>query len=806
MRPLELTLRGFRSHVAETSFDFEGRSLLAIVGPTGAGKSTILDGISYALYAKTPRERQSSRNLISTRTKKATLTYRFAIGGGSYQINRSIPAASDDHMIEIDSGDKVIGSTAITARVEELLGLDFDGFASSVLLAQGRFDLFLKATTKERTVILKGVFRIERVDELRKAAVERRDAGDDELNKIEGERRGIPEDAAVRLKASKDEVAALVTRIAELEKALPEESGLLAQEKDALKEKTEAENEVVTLSAAMKRLPSTEVLEELSERERACAATTKDATATYKSCTKAVEKAAKELEGLQAKLGTAKDLHTARAKAEGVAAREAEIGELEAELAALETTITATEVEVERARAAEADAKGAVDSARVALDDLNRIHAAHGLRSTLAAGEPCPVCEQTVATIPRTKKTGDLGKAEAALQKAEKALAEAREGSAEARKRAAVERDRSKTTTDAHAKVTAALADARPAIEDVVGKVKDPVAEIDDRLGKLESAAASRESALESRERAQQALNECVSTKQGLDKERQKHAEVLIQLAVTLRVAAPSVEDPAASLIDKVDEMTVRASERGDGLRARIEKATVMVKEAGEALAALHERAGVDKPFADALSDARTQRGIKEHEIGELTAKIARAKELNDLEKELKAKRALFHQLADDLTDRHFVNFLLEDRRRSLSELASERLHEMTKRYRFTDDGEFNIVDELEGDVERGTDTLSGGETFLASLALALGLAETAARHGGRLQSFFLDEGFDSLDAEMLDQALDGIERIVTSDRLIALVSHVPALAARVEDKIVLGKDPEGSTVVLEGASGSLGS
>ena len=56
----------------------------------------------------------------------------------------------------------------------------------------------------------------------------------------------------------------------------------------------------------------------------------------------------------------------------------------------------------------------------------------------------------------------------------------------------------------------------------------------------------------------------------------------------------------------------------------------------------------------------------------------------------------------------------------------------MTKRYRFTDDGEFNIVDELEGDVERGTDTLSGGETFLASLALALGLAETATRHGGR--------------------------------------------------------------------------
>jgi exonuclease SbcC len=801
MRPLELTLRGFRSHVDETSFDFEDRSLLAIVGPTGAGKSTILDGISYALYAKTPRQQKSSRNLISTRSKKATVTYRFAIGADTYQINRSIPAASDDHMIEIDSGEKVIGSTAITTRVEELLGLDFDGFASSVLLAQGRFDLFLKATTKERTGILKGIFRIERIDELRKAAVGRRDGVDDELNKIEGERRGIPDDAADRLKASKGEIAALETRIAELEKALPEESGLLAQEKDALKEKTEAEGEVVALTEAVKRLPSTELLEELSERESACAATTKDATATFESCTKAAEKATKDLDALQKSLGAPKDLHAARAKAEGVAARETEMTDLEAELSALKKTIVATDAEVERAQAAEVEAASSVDTARSALDELNRIHAAHGLRSTLVSGEPCPVCEQTVATIPKAKKAGDLGKAETALENAEKALTKARESASEVRKRAAVERDRSGSLTDAHAKVAAAVAEARAAIEGVVGKVKDPVAEIDDRLEKLDAATAAREAAFESRERAQRSLNDCASTKQSLDKERQRYAEVLIQLAVSLKVTAPSVEDPAASLIEKIDEMAGRASEQGEGLRARIEKAMVMVKEAGEALAALHDRVGVDKPFADALADARTQRGIKEHEIGDLAAKIARAKELDAHEKELKTKRALFHQLADDLTDRHFVNFLLEDRRRLLSELASERLHEMTKRYRFTDDGEFNIVDELEGDVERGTDTLSGGETFLASLALALGLAETAARHGGRLQSFFLDEGFDSLDAEMLDQALDGIERIVTSDRLIALVSHVPALAARVEDKIVLGKDPEGSTVVLEGAS-----
>ena len=397
---------------------------------------------------------------------------------------------------------------------------------------------------------------------------------------------------------------------------------------------------------------------------------------------------------------------------------------------------------------------------------------------------------------------GDLDKAERAIVAAEKAFGGAHSAVREIETRVATERQRRESATAAHQKATTALTQTHVAIEAVIGKSKDPRAEIEDRLAKLEAAASSRDEARQSRDDAQVALTKSAAAKHVLDDQRRKHAEVLIQLAVKLVVDAPSIDDPAASLIEKVETMSDRASARGEELRARIDEVAVKVKKTAEELAVLRDRAGVESSLAEALSKAQADRAVKQHVVEDLTARLARSKELNELEKELRGRRALFHQLADDLTDRHFVNFLLEDRRRLLSELASERLHEMTKRYRFTDDGEFNIVDELEGDVERGTETLSGGETFLASLALALGLAETAARYGGRLQSFFLDEGFDSLDAEMLDHALDGIERIVTSERLIALVSHVPALAARVEDKIVLGKDPDGSTVVLEGASG----
>jgi exonuclease SbcC len=122
----------------------------------------------------------------------------------------------------------------------------------------------------------------------------------------------------------------------------------------------------------------------------------------------------------------------------------------------------------------------------------------------------------------------------------------------------------------------------------------------------------------------------------------------------------------------------------------------------------------------------------------------------------------------------------------------------MTGRYRFDEAGTFRVIDGFNADSERGVDSLSGGETFLASLSLALGLAESVTRHGGRLQCFFLDEGFGSLDPDSLQKALDGIERIATGDRLIGLVSHVQGVSERVVDKIELDRDGDGMTLVKE--------
>jgi exonuclease SbcC len=98
--------------------------------------------------------------------------------------------------------------------------------------------------------------------------------------------------------------------------------------------------------------------------------------------------------------------------------------------------------------------------------------------------------------------------------------------------------------------------------------------------------------------------------------------------------------------------------------------------------------------------------------------------------------------------------------------------------------------------------TLSGGESFLASLALALALAEglSGLSHGRdrfALESLFLDEGFGTLDAETLDVVLQGVENLSTTDRLVGIVSHIPELAERMPSRIEVRKAVGGSTVEI---------
>lgn len=184
-----------------------------------------------------------------------------------------------------------------------------------------------------------------------------------------------------------------------------------------------------------------------------------------------------------------------------------------------------------------------------------------------------------------------------------------------------------------------------------------------------------------------------------------------------------------------------------------------------------------------------------------LVKDIARAEELRaDLARQ-RTEHALYRSLALDLRSDRFQAFLLDETFRELVSGASTRLWDLTKRYRFDWQNEaFFVVDHDNARQLRSADTLSGGETFLASLALALQLSEQVQKAAGatRLDSLFIDEGFGTLDPEALDAAAGAIESLPVGGRMVGIISHIEELSLRLPARVRVGKTPDGSRLMLE--------
>jgi exonuclease SbcC len=203
----------------------------------------------------------------------------------------------------------------------------------------------------------------------------------------------------------------------------------------------------------------------------------------------------------------------------------------------------------------------------------------------------------------------------------------------------------------------------------------------------------------------------------------------------------------------------------------------------GPAPPAVEARAAADEAarrFEDAVGEAASR-------TAERDAVSHRAPRSRALRQEVAAVRArldVARTLAGLLRANRFVDWLAEDALGDLVARASVHLRGLTDdRYGLglDDDATFVVSDADFGGAVRPVASLSGGETFLASLGLALALSEQVAARGRRpLDFFFLDEGFGSLDAAALDRAMSAIEALPRGDRLVGVVSHVPGVRERV--------------------------
>ena len=147
-----------------------------------------------------------------------------------------------------------------------------------------------------------------------------------------------------------------------------------------------------------------------------------------------------------------------------------------------------------------------------------------------------------------------------------------------------------------------------------------------------------------------------------------------------------------------------------------------------------------------------------------------------------------------------FLKWLTLRRSRDLLVYASRMLKQMTaSRYSFADPGDLEdqqwlVVDNDSGQA-RPPASLSGGEQFIGSLALALGMVEMMARSGGRLESLFLDEGFGSLDRNNLDCAIEALSQVAGTGRMVGVISHVGAVAEQIDDVLAVTRGAKGSRV-----------
>jgi exonuclease SbcC len=158
--------------------------------------------------------------------------------------------------------------------------------------------------------------------------------------------------------------------------------------------------------------------------------------------------------------------------------------------------------------------------------------------------------------------------------------------------------------------------------------------------------------------------------------------------------------------------------------------------------------------------------------------------------------------------------FVLAARLEEVAEAASRRLLVMSRgRFRLRHDARVEhgsraaglglvVEDAWTGVTDRPVGALSGGESFLASLALALGLSDVVLRRSGglRLDALFVDEGFGSLDEETLDDAIRALEELREHGRLVGVISHVPELRRRIPARIEVKRTSEGSVAVVHAA------
>jgi exonuclease SbcC len=269
-------------------------------------------------------------------------------------------------------------------------------------------------------------------------------------------------------------------------------------------------------------------------------------------------------------------------------------------------------------------------------------------------------------------------------------------------------------------------------------------------------------------------------------------------------------DDPAAemkALEERADALSTVSDELSSGARQKLNEMDRRLLKFAESADLATE--GMDATQAvDALETAaRDRRRTADQSAARVTSLRTRLDTKREMLTEVENERRRMHlykKVGNELQQNRFIAFLLDESFRDLALRASNELEKISGgRYSLgADDGSFAVIDHVNADERRSVVTLSGGETFLASLALALALAQGITDIAGhsaatRLESMFIDEGFGTLDPTALDLAVEALERLHEGERMVGVITHVPALAERIPGGIAVEQKGGTSTVEM---------
>jgi exonuclease SbcC len=347
-----------------------------------------------------------------------------------------------------------------------------------------------------------------------------------------------------------------------------------------------------------------------------------------------------------------------------------------------------------------------------------------------------------------------------------------------------------------------------------IGKVTqalDPLAE----RGELAARQERLERGVEAARRAHQASEaELAAAKARAEVERKAAGEATRRARQARQQAGQAAREAgfenelAAEAAALPDAEVTRLASEVDDYRRQLHAAARRVADLSEELAG---REVTDEELAAVAAasteqdrfvvETRREQARLDVEVDNLAKRVDRAaalaRDLGDRQRD----HGIYRRLADDLRSERFQAFILDESFRELAKGGSARLMNLSGRYTFEyREDSFYVADHDNASEQRSADTLSGGETFLASLALALELSEQvqAAASAVPLDSLFIDEGFGTLDPETLETVAAALEALPLGGRMVGIITHVAELAERLSARVVVEKRSEGSRVRVE--------